>query len=194
MIVSLIASAALAALGSWWNPAFGDWTKLAALFNTMFSIGFLIVSFALIYRIIPRVPIRWGDVWLGATLTALLFSVGKLLIGLYIGRSSFTSTFGAAASFAVLLVWVYYAAQIFLLGAEFTCIYAYTHGSLKGKVRPRLGTLQADPDHGASGMPFANGAACQTSSTRTSSADLSHPAPNMMPAPTASSSARDRPA
>jgi len=193
MIVSLIASAALAALGSWWNPAFGDWAKLAAAFNTIFGIGFLTLSFALIYRIIPRVPIRWGDVWLGAALTALLFSVGKLLIGLYIGRSTFTSTFGAAASFAVLLVWVYYAAQIFLLGAEFTCIYAYTHGSLKGKVRPRLGPLQADPDHAASGMRLAKGDPCPTSSSSTSSADSSRQPTKVMPSPTASSSGRDRP-
>jgi membrane protein len=174
MIVSLIASAALAALGSWWNPAFGDWAKLAAAFNTLFSLGFLTLSFALIYRIIPRVPIRWGDVWIGAALTAILFSIGKLLIGLYIGKSTFTSTFGAAASFAVLLVWVYYAAQIFLLGAEFTCVYAYTHGSLKGKVRPRLSPLQADPDHEASAMAHAKGAECTQAGPRPSKADGSH--------------------
>ncbi len=192
MIVSLIASAALAALGSWWNPAFGDWAKLAAAFNTVLGIGFLTLSFALIYRIIPRVPIRWGDVWLGAALTALLFSFGKLLIGLYIGRSTFTSTFGAAASFAVLLVWVYYAAQIFLLGAEFTCIYAYTYGSLKGKVRPRLGPLQAAPEHEASGMTLANRAPC-TTGTSTTPAETTCAPTTLTPSPTASSSVRDRP-
>ena len=146
MIVSLIASAILAALGTWWDPAFGDWKKLAGAFNTAFSLTFVTVSFALIYKIIPRVPVRWGDVWLGALITAVLFNGGKLLIGLYIGRSTFTSTFGAAASFAVLLVWVYYAAQIFLLGAEFTWVYAHTYGSLKGRVRPRPGGVTEPPE------------------------------------------------
>jgi membrane protein len=136
MIVSLIISAALAALASWWQPAFGDYETLARAFNAAFSFAFLTVSFALIYKIIPRVDVRWRDVWIGAAVTAVLFNVGKFLIGLYIGRSSFTSTFGAAASFAVLLVWVYYAAQVLLLGAEFTWVYAHSHGSLKGKARP----------------------------------------------------------
>ncbi len=133
MIVSLIASAALAALASWYQPYFGSYERVAAAFDTVLSFTFLTVSFALIYKIIPRVEIRWRDVWVGALVTAVLFNVGKLLIGLYIGRTAITSTFGAAASVAVLLVWVYYAAQIFLLGAEFTRVYAHTYGSLKGR-------------------------------------------------------------
>jgi membrane protein len=72
----------------------------------------------------PNVPVRWRDVWTGAAVTALLFSLGKVLIGLYIGRSGVTSSFGAAGSLVVLLLWVYYSAQIFLLGAEFTRTYA----------------------------------------------------------------------
>ena len=155
MIVSLIASAILAALGTWWDPAFGDWKKLAGAFNTAFSLTFVTVSFALIYKIIPRVPVRWGDVWLGALITAVLFNGGKLLIGLYIGRSTFTSTFGAAASFAVLLVWVYYAAQIFLLGAEFTCSYAYSRGSLRGQGRPPSGTSGSVDAADAAGRSLA---------------------------------------
>ena len=139
MIISLVASAALAALGTWWHPVFGDYEVLAGAFNTLFSFTFLTVSFALIYKIIPRVNVWWRDVWVGAAVTALLFTIGKLLIGLYIGRASFTSTFGAAASLAVLLVWVYYAAQIFLLGAEFTWVYAHTYGSLKEEVKPAPG-------------------------------------------------------
>ena len=143
MIVSLLASAALAALGSWWQPAFGSYERLASTFNAVFSFAFLTVSFALIYKIIPRVRIRWRDVWVGAVVTALLFNMGKLLIGLYIGKTGVTSAFGAAASIAVLLVWVYYAAQIFLLGAEFTRVYAHTYGSLKGQARP--GSLPLGP-------------------------------------------------
>jgi membrane protein len=133
MIVSLVASAALAALASWYQPYFGSYERVAAAVDTVLSFAFLTVSFALIYKIIPRVTIGWGDVWLGALVTAVLFSIGKLLIGLYIGKTAIASTFGAAASVAVLLIWVYYAAQIFLLGAEFTRVYAHTYGSLKGK-------------------------------------------------------------
>ena len=88
--------------------------------------------FALIYKIMPRVHIQWHDVWIGAAVTALLFTIGKFLIGLYIGRSGIASGFGAAASLVVLLLWVYYSAQIFLLGAEFTWAYAHAFGSMKG--------------------------------------------------------------
>ena len=83
----------------------------------------------MIYKIIPRVRIGWRDVWIGAAVTALLFAIGKSLIGLYLGRSTFASGFGAAGSLVVLLVWMYYSAQIFLLGAEFTWVYAHVHGS-----------------------------------------------------------------
>ena len=84
----------------------------------------------------PRVAIRWRDVWIGALVTSLLFSLGKFLIGLYIGKSSVESTYGAAGALVVLLVWVYYSAQIFLLGAEFTKVYAENHGSRKS-LKPR---------------------------------------------------------
>ena len=78
----------------------------------------------MIYKLMPRVQVRWHDVWLGAVVTALLFTVGKFLIGLYIGKSGIASAFGAAGSLVVVFVWVYYSAQIFLLGAEFTWVYA----------------------------------------------------------------------
>jgi membrane protein len=79
----------------------------------------------------PRVKVRWHDVWLGALTTAVLFSIGKFLIGLYIGKSGVASGFGAAGSIAVVFLWVYYSAQIFLLGAEFTWAYAKTFGSMR---------------------------------------------------------------
>jgi membrane protein len=88
----------------------------------------------------PRVKIAWKDVWAGATVTALLFAVGKLLIGLYIGKSAISSGFGAAGSLVVVLVWVYYSAQIFLLGAEFTRIYSHAHGSRKEQAVPAKGS------------------------------------------------------
>jgi membrane protein len=81
----------------------------------------------------PRVRITWHDVWVGAAVTALLFTIGKLLIGLYLGKSAIASGFGAASSVVVLLVWVYYSAQIFLIGAEFTWVYAHRFGSRQGR-------------------------------------------------------------
>jgi membrane protein len=83
----------------------------------------------MIYKIMPRAHIRWHDVWIGAAVTALLFTIGKFLIGLYIGKSGVTSGFGAAGSLVVVLVWVYYSAQIFLMGADFTWVYSHTFES-----------------------------------------------------------------
>lgn len=136
MLASLVISAGLAAMSSAWGGAFENFEWLLQVIN--FVIGFAVaaVLFALMYKILPRVSISWPDVWIGAFVTALLFSVGKLLVGLYIGKSSLASGFGAAGSLAVLLVWVYYSAQIFLLGAEFTWVYAHRYGSRQGKPMP----------------------------------------------------------
>ena len=136
LLVSLVMSAAIVAIGDWWGDWFGRMRWLLEALN--FAVSFLIVTalFAMIYKILPRVRIGWRDVALGAGVTAMLFTVGKFLIGLYLGTSGVTSGFGAAGSLVVLLVWVYYSAQIFLLGAEFTSIYAYRHGSLQGTARP----------------------------------------------------------
>jgi membrane protein len=136
LMVSLVASAALAALGSWWKPWLVGWELVGHAIDMALGFAMATVGFAMIYKIIPRVRIHWHDVWIGAAVTALLFTVGKLLIGLYIGKSGVTSVFGAAASLAVLLVWVYYSAQIFLLGAEFTWAYAHTFGSLREQPTP----------------------------------------------------------
>jgi membrane protein len=79
----------------------------------------------------PRVKIRWHDVWVGAAVTALLFTIGRVLIGIYIGRTGIASGFGAAGALVIVFIWVYYSAQIFLLGAEFTWVYARTFGSMR---------------------------------------------------------------
>jgi membrane protein len=131
LMVSLVLSAAISALGKWWDGLFGGWETVAQIVN--FAIGFLMTAgvFAMIYKIMPRVQVRWHDVWLGAVVTALLFSIGKFLIGLYIGKSGVASGFGAAGSLVVIFVWVYYSAQIFLMGAEFTWVYARTFGSMR---------------------------------------------------------------
>lgn len=132
LMVSLVASAALAALGKWWAPWFGEMALAANLVDWTLSFALMTSMFAMIYKWVPSVRVAWPDVLIGAALTAFLFTVGKFLIGLYIGRSGVASPFGAAASLVVLLMWVYYSAQIFLLGAEFTWIYAHRHGSRKG--------------------------------------------------------------
>ncbi|MBX3626575.1 MAG: YihY/virulence factor BrkB family protein [Rhizobacter sp.] len=133
LMVSLVVSAALSALGHWWAPLFGAWEVTLQAVNLLVSFGLVTLIFAMIYKIMPRVKVEWRDVWIGAAVTSLLFSIGKLLIGLYIGKSGITSGFGAAGSLAVVLVWVYYSAQIFLLGAEFTWVYAHSHGSRRGE-------------------------------------------------------------
>jgi membrane protein len=93
------------------------------------SFGVVTGLFAAIYKVLPDVEIRWSDVWIGAAVTALLFTIGKLLIGLYLGNASIGSTYGAAGSLLVVLVWVYYSAQILFFGAEFTQVYARRYGS-----------------------------------------------------------------
>jgi membrane protein len=131
LMVSLVFSAAIAALGKWWGPFFANLELIATVVNFLVSFALMTAVFAMLYKFMPRVKIHWRDVWAGATVTALLFTVGKILIGIYIGKSAISSGFGAAGSLVVVLVWVYYSAQIFLLGAEFTWVYAHAHGSKK---------------------------------------------------------------
>ncbi len=136
LIVSLVLSAALAALAKWWSPLFGAWQTVAEAINFLLSFILITIAFAMIYKVIPRVRVKWNDVWIGAVVTALLFTIGKFLIGLYIGKTGVASGFGAAGSLVVVLIWVYYSAQIFLLGAEFTWVYAHTLGSCKKEPEP----------------------------------------------------------
>jgi membrane protein len=104
---------------------FGAWEALAHGFDLVMSLALLTGLFAMIYKIMPRADIRWRDVWFGAAVTALLFTVGKWLIGLYLGKSAIGNLYGAAGSLVVVMVWVYYSALIFLFGAEFTRAYAH---------------------------------------------------------------------
>ena len=130
LMVSLVQSAVIAALGNWWGSAFAGWETLAQTVNLLVGLVLTNVVFAMIFKLMPRVKLRWADVWLGALVTSLLFTIGKFLIGLYIGKSGVASGFGAAGSLIVVFIWVYYSAQIYLLGAEFTWVYARTLGSL----------------------------------------------------------------
>ena len=129
LVVSLMLSAVVSALGQSWSAAFDEWLALAQAINLV--AGFVIATavFAMIYKLMPRVPVAWKDIWMGAVVTALLLSAGRYLIGLYLGSSSMASAYGAAGSVVIVLVWTYHSAQTFLLGAEFTRVYAQTHGS-----------------------------------------------------------------
>lgn len=145
LMVSLVFNAALAALGKWWGGFFSELEALVTALNFIVSFILMTAVFAMLYKFMPRVKIQWQDVWAGATVTALLFTIGKLLIGLYIGKSAISSGFGAAGSLVVVLVWVYYSAQIFLLGAEFTWVYSHAHGSRKNENPPKT-TAEAVPN------------------------------------------------
>ena len=154
LMVSLVFSAALSAVTNWWGPVFADWEMVASCVNFIFSFVMVTGMFAMIYKIMPRVHVRWDEVWIGAAITAVLFTIGKFVIGFYIGSSGVASTFGTAGSLVALLVWVYYSAQIFLMGAEFTWAYSHIFGSRKNKRTPQAlsdaladsGAKELEPD------------------------------------------------
>lgn len=131
LLVSLVVSASLALFERYWGMHWRDTALLLRAFSGLF--GFLVIAtlFAFIFKLLPRARLAWPDVAVGALGTALLFSLGKYLIGAYIGNSDVTSGFGAASSVIALLLWVYYSAQIFFLGAEFARQYALQLGSLR---------------------------------------------------------------
>ena len=133
LLVSLILSAVLSGISKLEINLLPGLTPLWQLLNFGISFGFISLLFALIYYYLPDVKIRWQDVWVGAIITALLFTFGKFAIGLYLGRGSLGSTYGAAGSLIVFLAWVFYSAQILLFGAEFTQVYARKYGR---KIRP----------------------------------------------------------
>lgn len=133
LLVSLVLGAMVAALGKWWGGWFGGWEWLLQGLNALVGFVMTTVVFALVYQVMPRVKVAWSDVWVGAAVTAALFTIGRVLIGLYIGKTGVASGFGAAGSVAVIFVWVYYSAQVFLVGAEFTWLYAQRVGSRRGR-------------------------------------------------------------
>lgn len=128
LLVSLAFSAIVTALAKFWG-AYDVTSLLLQTLNFIVGFALVIALFAMIYKILPAERIAWRDVIIGAVMTALLFSIGKLLIGVYLGNSAIASTYGAAGSVILVLVWVYYSAQIFLFGAEFTKVYAHRCGS-----------------------------------------------------------------
>ena len=132
LMVSLSVSAGISAFGSFASGLLPGWEVLLQGINMLLSVGITTVLFAMIFKFMPSVEIEWRDVWVGSVVTAVLFEFGKFAIGLYLGKSGVNESFAAAGSLVVLLAWVYYAAQIFLLGAEFTKVYSEDNGSHAG--------------------------------------------------------------
>jgi membrane protein len=129
LLVSLVLTTVLTALGTYVTGLLPGAAVLLHALNSVVSLVVITLLFALIFKLLPDVKISWGDVWIGAVLTAVLFTLGKFLLGLYLGHSGLSSTYGAAGSLVALLVWVYYSAQILFFGAEFTKVYADRLGS-----------------------------------------------------------------
>jgi membrane protein len=151
LLVSLVLSAAFAALGGYLGAALSIPEALLQAFNAVVSLALTTFLFGLIFKVVPDAKVAWRDVWIGAAVTALLFTAGKLGIGIYLGKSSIASSFGAAASLAVLLVWIYYSAQILFLGAEFTQVYATRFGS---HIQPARGAVPlTDEQRAEQGAP-----------------------------------------
>jgi membrane protein len=146
LLISMLLTAALSAAGKYIAPYLPEATLQIA--GLLASFAVIAVLFAMMFKWLPDTPIAWRDVWLGAILTAALFEVGKFLIGLYIGKQGLESTYGAAASIVVVLIWIYYSAQLVLMGAEFTNVYARRYGSRRGEAaRERSEGKPADIRH-----------------------------------------------
>lgn len=143
LLVSLVISTGISALGTWIGGLLPFHEVILQILNLVISIGIVTVFFALIFKVLPDADIAWRDVWVGAFFTAVLFSIGKTLIGLYLGSSAVASSFGAAGSLVLLLLWIYYSAQILFFGAEFTQVYANQLGS---RIVPEAQADDTPPD------------------------------------------------
>ena len=129
LVVSLAVTAALSAMSTWLQQQFPNFPQFVFyIFQTILSIGIITVVFAMMFKILPDAEVEWRSVWLGALVTAVLFTIGEFLIGFYFGKADPGSTFGAAGSIILIMLWVYYTSLIMLFGAEFTQVYARTHG------------------------------------------------------------------
>ncbi|HUE19580.1 MAG TPA: YihY/virulence factor BrkB family protein [Stellaceae bacterium] len=137
LLVSLVVSTAIAALNNYLDEFFSGAHLLFQGLSFVISFGLIALLFAAIYKLLPDRHIAWSDVIIGAVATSLLFTIGKSLISLYLGSSSVTHAYGAAGGLVIVLLWIYYSAQIFLFGAEFTRVYAERHGTEKDKPSDR---------------------------------------------------------
>lgn len=154
LLVSLFVSTALSALTSKLSSENAILVFLLQVFNQLLSVGLIAVLFAFIYKFLPDIKIAWKDVWIGAIFTSVLFNIGKYLIGLYLGNSNVGSSFGAAGSILVILLWVYYSAQIILFGAEFTQVYSERYGSRVLAGTPKTDSSAAKLSTDEKGQPI----------------------------------------
>ena len=129
LLISLILTAVIAFIGEWFGGFVPGIEMFIQILNAILSLAVITMLFAMIFKFLPDVKIAWRDVWIGALITAVLFTIGKEVLGLYLGKSGVASSYGAAGSLIVLLLWVYYSAQIVFFGAEFTKAYANRFGS-----------------------------------------------------------------
>ncbi len=143
LLVSLLISAAISAAAHYFG---GSAPTVWRNINFVVSLAIITFVFAMIFKLLPDVEMRWGDVWLGAAVTSVLFTLGKYAIGYYVGSSSFTSVYGTAGSLVLILAWVYYSSLILFLGAEFTRAYANHYGS---RIRPKPHAEPLTPEHRA---------------------------------------------
>jgi membrane protein len=173
LLVSLVISAVLAAVGQYLsNAALPGGVALWQGVTWLVSLAFIALVFALIFRVVPDVKLHWSDVWLGAVLTALLFALGKFALSLYLGWSTTTSAYGAAGSLVVLLLWVYYSAQILLFGAEFTRVYTLRYGSHFVVAADNAVPVTAE-ERARQGMPWTEDVAAATRAQEAAHADRS---------------------
>jgi membrane protein len=166
LLVSLVLSAVLSATGHFFAASLPGGELFWQGLNFALSLAMVTGLFALIFKYVPDVEIEWGDVWVGAAMTALLFTIGKSLLGVYLGKASVGSSYGAAGSLVVLVVWVYYSAQILFLGAEFTQVQARLRGR---SIKPSKRAV-AFARHGGLGEPAAR--VCAPSSARGESHEI----------------------
>jgi len=129
LLVSLLIDAGLSAVSAYIEPNFSGATAILRFLNSLVAFAIAVLLFAMIFKLLPNVDITWNDVWIGSLVTALLFTIGKFLIGYYLGKSNIASSYGAAASVITILLWIYYSSLILLFGAEFTKVYVERHGS-----------------------------------------------------------------
>lgn len=151
LLVSLVVSAVLSGMLTYFQGALPGVDGLWQVVNFAVGLAVTTLLFGLIFKVVPDAEVAWGDVWIGAAATALLFTIGRMLLGVYLGRSSFGSTYGAAGSLVVVLIWIYYSAQILFMGAEFTQVYANRYGS---RVKPAPNALPlTDAKRAQEGIP-----------------------------------------
>lgn len=179
LLASLIISAALSAAGRFVGGDAGSQAWLWQTLNLAVSFGITTLLFAMIFKILPDARVRWRDVWIGAAATAALFSLGRFLIGWYLGQAATESTYGAAGSLVALLIWIYYSTQILFLGAEFTQVYAQAHGA---KIQPAANAVAVTEEALArQGMPSQKTVAAQKKAD--SAVSRAPAAPSLQPAP-----------